>query len=136
MLNVTIAGLVCISMLLVASSCKICLLIVNLIWKKEEKKNIFPHRQKQWHNTYRLQTSAIVLSTSAIADNHSSLAEPHTSMGLAQSSNVLVYLHCVYSCDVFMGIRVGEQRGKRQQEEGGNEGHFFLSFLIGYSINQ
>ena len=45
MLNVMVTGLLCISMLLVASSCNLCLFTVKFYWnikKKKKKKNILP----------------------------------------------------------------------------------------------
>ena len=50
MLNVMVTGLLCISMLLVASSCNLCLFTVKFYWniKKKKKKNlIFRHLNLQ-----------------------------------------------------------------------------------------
>ena len=45
MLNVMVTGLLCISMLLVASSCNLCLFTVKFYWniKKKKKKKGFTH---------------------------------------------------------------------------------------------
>ena len=39
MLNVMVTGLLCISMLLVASSCNLCLFTVKFYWNIKKKKN-------------------------------------------------------------------------------------------------
>ena len=40
MLNVMVTGLLCISMLLVASSCNLCLFTVKFYWNKKKKKKV------------------------------------------------------------------------------------------------